>query len=102
MTDASMLNGNKERTTEVMIAFRTRCSEGIWVFDEAFPLLRIFPFGISHSESIPDSGVDFRHLWLLYDLHFALGPTWLLGISSLRERPRGVVRTATSGGPYLK
>jgi len=95
-------NGNEERTAEIMVAFRTRRTEGIRVFDEAFPLLRIFLFGASYSESVPDTGVYFGHLWLLYDLDLALGPTWLFGVSRRHEWPRGVVRTAACGGPYLK
>ena len=97
-----MPNGNEVRTAEVMIAFRTRCTECIRIFDEPIPFLWIFPLCVSYCETVPDAGVDFGHLWLLHDLDFALGPTWLFGISCGHERPRGVVRTATSGCPYLK
>lgn len=84
-----------------MIAFRTRRTEGIGIFEEAVPLLRVFSLGVCYGESIPNTGVDFGHLWLLYDLDFALSTSWLLMVSCSQEWPRGVVRTATGRGPYL-
>ena len=103
-TDAksAVADGDEERTTEVMVAFRTRRTEGIRIFDEALPLLRVFTLGIWYSKSVPHAGVDFRHLWLFDDLDFALSTPRLLGVCSRRERERGVVRTAACGGPYLK
>ena len=84
-------NGNEGRTTEIMVAFRTRRTEGIRVSDEAFPFLGLFTLCICDGESIPDTRVDFGHLWPLYNLDFALSSPWLFGVSRRHKWPRGVV-----------
>jgi len=84
-------NGNEERTTEVMVTFRTRRTESIRVFDEALPLLGVLSLCVCDGESIPDTRVDFGHLWLLYNLDFALSSPWLFRVSSRHEWPRSVV-----------
>jgi len=81
----------KERTTEIMVAFRTRRTEGIWVSDEALPFLGVFSLCVWDGESIPDTGVDFGHLWFLYNLDFALSSPWLFRVSRGHEWPRGMV-----------
>jgi hypothetical protein len=95
MTDASVImtkkNGNEERTAEIMVTFRTRRTEGIRVFDEALPLLGVFSLCVGDGESIPDTRVDFGHLWPLYNLDFALSSPWLFRVSRRHEWPRGVV-----------
>ena len=101
MTDASMKKRNKERTTEIMIAFRTRRAEGIGILEEALPLLGVFSLGVCYGESIPDTRVDFGHLWFLYHLDFALSSPWQLGIGRRQEWQRGMVRPAPGRGPYL-
>jgi hypothetical protein len=82
-TDASVkkTDGNKVRTTEIMVAFRTRRTERIGIFEEALPLLGVFSLGVCYGESIPDTRVDFGHLWLLYNLDFALSTPWVLRVS---------------------
>ncbi len=92
---------NGVRTTEVMIAFRAGCTEGIGILEEAFPFLRVLPLGVCYSEPIPDTGIDLGHLRFLNDFDVTLGAAWLLGVGRNHERPCGVVRTAASGGPYL-
>jgi hypothetical protein len=85
-----------------MVAFCARGAKRIWVLDEALPLFRVLPFGVWHSESVPDTRVDFGHLRPFDDFDFALGTPRLFRIGRSEERPGGVVRTATCGGPYLK
>jgi hypothetical protein len=77
----------KKRTAEVVVALRTRRTEGIRVCCEALPLLRVILVCLHRREPIPHPWVDPAHLRLLDDLYGEL-PVRQSGRGRLSQRRR--------------
>ena len=89
-------------TTKIMVALSTRCSKRIWVLGKALPLLGIIFPRLIGCQPIPDAGIDFRHLRFFNHFDIELGAAGSFAFRSGKERPRGVMRAASSGGPDLQ